>query len=95
MNNSKYTCPCCGYLIFDCPPGSYEICSICFWEDSISELRFPKTTGANHVNLIEAQKNFARFGCSDSRAVSFVRPPKESELLDSEWRPIDEKNRCY
>jgi cysteine-rich CPCC protein len=76
--------------MFSQPPGSYEICSICFWEDSISELRFPQTTGANGVNLIEAQKNFARFGASELRVLSFVRLPKESELRDSEWRPIDE-----
>jgi len=30
---STYPCPCCGYLVFTEPPGSYDICSICFWED--------------------------------------------------------------
>ena len=91
MNDPKYTCPCCGYLIFRQPPGSDQICQICFWEDSISELRFPRNTGANHVNLIEAQKNYAEFGVSELRVLSFVRLPKESEVRDPEWKPIDEK----
>lgn len=30
----KYTCPCCGYKTLDEePPGTYDICSIFFWED--------------------------------------------------------------
>ncbi|MEV5113035.1 hypothetical protein MRBL20_001149 [Peribacillus frigoritolerans] len=30
----KYTCPCCGYKTLDEePPGTYDICSICFCED--------------------------------------------------------------
>ena len=30
----KYTCPCCGYKTLDeKPPGTYAICSICYWED--------------------------------------------------------------
>jgi rubrerythrin len=36
----KYPCPGCGYLVFDEPPGSYEICPICFWEDDLAQLRF-------------------------------------------------------
>lgn len=30
----KFTCPCCGYKTMKGkPPGTYEICEICFWED--------------------------------------------------------------
>ena len=36
----KYPCPGCGYLVFDEPPGSYEICPICFGEDDLAQLRF-------------------------------------------------------
>jgi len=28
----KYTCSCCGYKTLDEePPGTYDMCSICFW----------------------------------------------------------------
>lgn len=33
-----YPCPCCGYLQFGEPPGSYEICAICFWGDDAVQL---------------------------------------------------------
>lgn len=29
----KYTCPCCGYRTLEEPPGTFDICEICFWED--------------------------------------------------------------
>lgn len=49
----KYPCPCCGYLVFDESPGSYEICPICFWEDDLSQLRFPRmSVGANRVSFL-------------------------------------------
>ena len=89
MSISDYPCPCCGYFVFNDPPGSYDICPICFWEDDIFQLRFPMTTGANHVSLIQAQQNCARDGVSELRFHAHARPPKEFELRDPDWRPID------
>ncbi|MBO0846033.1 MAG: hypothetical protein J2P22_11530 [Nocardioides sp.] len=37
---AEYPCPCCGYLVFDEEPGSYDICAVCGWEDDLSQLRF-------------------------------------------------------
>ncbi|MFF1900798.1 CPCC family cysteine-rich protein [Streptomyces sp. NPDC058206] len=39
-----FPCVCCGHLTLGEPPGSYEICSVCFWEDDRVQLRWPKTT---------------------------------------------------
>ena len=79
----KYPCPCCGYLMFDEPPGSYDICKICFWEDDISQLRFPRTTGANHVSLIDGQKNFREFGACERRVLQFVRAVSPADFVMS------------
>jgi hypothetical protein len=76
-------------LTFDEPPGAYEICPICFWEDDISQLRFPSLGGANHVSLIEGQKNFARFGACEERVMQFIRKISVSDKRDATWRPID------
>jgi hypothetical protein len=34
----KYTCPCCGHKTFNEPPGSFDICPICYWQDDIMDL---------------------------------------------------------
>ena len=89
---AKYPCPCCGYFIFGGPPGSYDICEICFWEDDSSQLRFPNIGGgANHVSLIEGQCNFALLGVCESRLASKVRRPEPSDQRDFGWRPVNER----
>ena len=87
--NEVYPCPCCGYLVFSEPPGSYDICPICFWEDDVSQLRFMRMRGANHVSLIEGQKNYADFGACEQRIKPYVRSPHSDEAKESDWRPID------
>ena len=75
--------------MFNQPPGSDEICEICSWEDDLSQLRFPKTEGANKVSLIEAQKNFEKFGAFKKHAIKYVRKPEKSDEKDQEWRMIN------
>ncbi|AEE47593.1 CPCC family cysteine-rich protein [Cellulomonas fimi] len=85
-----YPCPCCGHVTFGEPPGSYEICGVCFWEDDAVQLRWPNYGGgANTPSLIEAQRTFAEVGAMESRFVGHVRAADESEPLDEGWRPID------
>lgn len=86
----KYPCPCCGYLVFDESPGSYDICPICFWEDDLSQLRFPRMSGgANGVSLIEAQESYFRHGVSELRFHSNVRTAGPSDVREPQWRRID------
>ena len=42
---AEYPCPCCGYLMFNEEPGSYDICEVCGWEDDLSQLRFATVAG--------------------------------------------------
>jgi predicted nucleotidyltransferase len=86
----RYPCPCCGHLIFREPPGSYDICSICFWEDNATQLRWPSMSGgANTESLIESQRNFVDFGAVERRLVESVRPPDRDEPVEQGWRPVD------
>src|SRR5947209_1940161 len=87
---AEYPCPCCGHLTFVEPPGSYDICRLCFWEDDIAMLRWPTTGGgANRAPLVEAQRNYAEFGGSDRGHLVHVRPPQEGDRVEAGWRPID------
>ncbi|KPH97870.1 Cysteine-rich CPCC domain containing protein [Actinobacteria bacterium OV450] len=86
----KYPCVCCGRLTMGEPPGSYEICPVCFWEDDALQLRWPDwAVGANRTSLVEAQQNYQAFGACDERSVEHVRPPGDDEPQDRSWRLID------
>jgi hypothetical protein len=89
-DEESFPCPCCGYIVFSEEPGSYEICPICFWEDDISQLRFPTMAGgANRPSLEEAQKEFVRIGVSEERLAEHVRPVRLGDRRDPSWRALD------
>ena len=86
----RYPCPCCGYLVFDQGPGSYDICPICFWEDDAVQLEFATSGGgANKVSLLDGQRNVAALGACENAAVGHVRPPSKEDQREAAWRPID------
>jgi len=86
----EYPCPCCGYLVFLEPPGSYDICPVCDWEDDALQLEFATTLagGANRSTLTQSQENFRRFGACEESSVRFCRAPGDTPR-DPAWRPID------
>jgi hypothetical protein len=90
-NSKKYTCPCCGYKVFEQGPGSFEICPICYWEDEAKQLRYPQESGANKFSLIESQENFEKYGVSNLELKVFVRPISENDQKDKKWHKIDLK----
>lgn len=90
----KYTCPICGHLAFNEPPGSYDICLVCGWEDDLSQLRFPETSGANGDSLIEAQKMFLKRGYyKRSLGKMFSKEGASPSEVDPKWRPLAEEDQ--
>jgi len=87
MSNKKYTCPCCGYkTLDDLPPGTYEICKLCGWEDDFVQFRDPDYEGgANGESLREAQYNFLKefeldketFGYEKDKGWEILSPPNK------------------
>jgi hypothetical protein len=87
-----YTCPCCGYEVFESPPGSYDICPICFWEDDALQLFFPlRSGGANRCSLAEAQVCFVQFGACERTMSKNVRLPEPGDRKDPLWFPLWER----
>jgi hypothetical protein len=87
-----FPCAVCGYLVFRTPPGSYEICPVCGWEDDAAQLRWPSLSGgANRLSLKDAQRNFARLGLADP---TLPRPggrqlDAPGRDRDPNWRMVD------
>jgi hypothetical protein len=86
-HSKKYTCPCCGYkTLEEAPPGTYDICPICFWEDDAVQFDDPDYEGgANKVSLRQAQKSFVEFGACDRSMLAHVRRPTKHDERDVEW----------
>ncbi|MGG0729499.1 CPCC family cysteine-rich protein [Bacillus paramycoides] len=86
----KYTCPCCGYkTLEEEPPGTYEICKICYWEDDPVQFKDPDLEGdANEASLRQAQKNFIVFGACEKRCAGLVRKPTSEDIKDASWKQI-------
>jgi len=80
--SQKFPCPACGFLVFSEPPGSYDLCAICGWEDDHVQLEFPDLRGgANLESLAEYQ------------AALLEKIPPEIQVYagfqrDLNWRPL-------
>ena len=73
-SSHKFQCPCCDYFSLD-ERGGYDICRICFWEDSGQDLdELDEHSGPNHQTLREARANFRLFGACDLPAQAHVLP---------------------
>ena len=77
-----YPCPCCGFLTLgEQPPGTFEICPVCNWEDDYVQAADPSLEGgANEVSLEQAQRNFGKFGAISKVAIPRVRKPLPDEI---------------
>lgn len=86
--NESYFCPCCGFNTLDeKPPGTYQICEICFWEDDPIQFNDPNYSGgANQVSLIQGQMNFEEFGACNSKMISNTRKPRIDDIRNSKWK---------
>jgi len=82
MTDSRFPCPSCGFLVFSEPPGSYEICAVCGWEDDHVQLKHPSMGGgANKLSLAEHQARALRtFPVGVSVVYTYNR--------STEWRPL-------
>jgi hypothetical protein len=78
----NYACPCCSYLtLSEDPPGTFEICPVCGWEDDDVQFRDPQYSGgANVICLSKARENFHLIGAIDEKLLDMVRKPFTEEI---------------
>ncbi|MBQ4504560.1 MAG: hypothetical protein II983_02720 [Firmicutes bacterium] len=66
--STKYACVCCGELtMVDRPPGTFQICPVCGWEDDNVQFKHPDLAGgANELSLNQARERYYR-GCTNEK----------------------------
>ncbi len=81
MNDKSFRCPCCGYLtLSEPPPGTFEICPVCNWEDDKAQHDdIDYQGGANEESLREARANFKKFCASSLKYIKETRSPLPEE----------------
>ena len=74
----EHACPACRYLtLSEPPPGTYEICAICGWEDDPVQCDDPDYRGgANHPSLNEWRSHFEAEILPDLVRRGFNLPPR-------------------
>lgn len=95
----RFHCPCCGYLtLAERPPGTYDICELCGWEDdSVQFADASYRGGANVDSLSEVRSSYFAFLDGGAPSSRYGRPDpakhgrsvvREPEVHDSEtdWR---------
>jgi hypothetical protein len=76
-------------MSFASPPGSYEVCHVCFWEDDLVQLLDPWFAGgANVPSLVKAQENFETHGAMEARFVANVKGVLADDVRDLSWRKV-------
>jgi hypothetical protein len=85
----KFPCPACGFLVFEEPSGSYDICQLCGWEDDHVQLTYPGMQGgANRESLAEKQATWLeRYPVEVREAKGIERDPAWRPLSPEEVRP--------
>ncbi|MBI2388602.1 MAG: hypothetical protein HYV09_03205 [Deltaproteobacteria bacterium] len=77
MEHELWPCPVCGYLVFGGPPGTYDICDVCGWEDDPVQIRHPRMRGgANGGSILDYQVGWERWA------------PPPGLQRDAGWRPL-------
>lgn len=77
-----HCCPCCGYKTLD-ERGSYEICSVCFWEDDgqdDKDANIMRGGPNSSLSLKQARANFQEFGACERKFIKDVRKPLPEEM---------------
>ncbi|GAB2812277.1 CPCC family cysteine-rich protein [Ferruginibacter profundus] len=96
-DKNLFTCPCCGYkTLKEKPPGTFEICRVCWWEDDNLQFDNPDSTeGANNgMSLREWQKDFYEVEENKKLIFKNLAPVPENKWydFDENWKPLDESS---
>ena len=88
QSNGKFYCECCGYnTLNEKPNGTYQICTICYWEDDPIQSAEPDYEGgANRVSLNQAKRNFSEFGACERDMIKNVNKVHKTDVRNPKYK---------
>ena len=88
QSNGKFYCECCGYkTLNEKPNGTYQICTICYWEDDPIQSAEPNYEGgANRVSLNQAKRNFSEFGACERDMIKNVNKIHKADVRNPKYK---------
>ena len=79
----RYRCPCCdNFTLEEKPPGTFEICPVCGWQDDPGQYDEPDYEGgANDMSLNQARANYRiKYERSLKRNPRYFKKPLNAEM---------------
>ena len=80
---TRYPCPCCGYLTLPAPreEAIAFICPVCFWENDVFTHSDDEPSDENHgMTLKQGREAYRTFGAVQERFRPLVRAPEAEEM---------------
>lgn len=79
-NENLWPCIVCGHFSFDGPPGTYEICQVCGWEDDGVQSKHPRMRGgANGGSVFDYQQSYKEWYLDPENRDPGCRPLGQQE----------------
>ena len=84
---TRYPCPCCGYLTFLAPKEEAiaYICPVCFWENDVFDPGEDDPSDENRgMTLRQGRENYRKWGAVREDLARHARPPRPEEIPDQQ-----------
>ena len=77
----KFICPVCGCRTLK-GRGELDVCPVCYWEDDGEYDEFLSNDWNSSLSIVQARKNFLKYGAYDKQYAQKVRKPLRTEITD-------------
>ncbi|MFQ5729822.1 MAG: CPCC family cysteine-rich protein [Waddliaceae bacterium] len=86
----RFPCLCCGFqTLAEAPPGTFEICPICGWEDDNLQAQDPDYAGgANKLSLRDTQRKWLQSAYNQPSMKTEANVIGKVYRRDPNWKPL-------
>jgi len=87
-----HPCPCCGFeTLEEAPPGTFDICEVCGWEDDNVQFHDPDYRGGANAESLRQHQN--RWMSLNARVGEGIEISGRHFTRSGDWRPLPPSGR--